>query len=146
MFADFDQYQQRIRRALDRGDTLLAAEVPDVTALGTIRWELVQAVRAYQVYKHSEIFDPLIDAGIEPAALIARGMKAMCIAASSRGKAFILEWSGRSAGDDWPRYSAATLAMNAEVRLTLEIERMGLTELRAAVAGGPVHIRAIDRR
>jgi len=106
------------------------------------RWALVRLLRGYQLFKHVELFDPLIRRGGAPGAAAA-AMKARCVLVGDKVSAHIR--SGSSA--DVRGYLAAETAvidlLQAHVAREGE-EARRLVPAASAPAASPVRAAALD--
>ena len=128
MFEQFTELQDRILAIADRAEAILRSDSKDVAALGTCRWEAARALREYQLFKHSRIFDPL-ERGQDYRAIKARRMKADCIRVGEAFRAYVLKWSVVSILDHWADYQPAALDAATRIRTHLARERIGVAEL-----------------
>lgn len=128
MFEHFVELQDRILAIVDRAESILRSEARDIAALGQARWEVARALREYQLFKHSRIFDP-IERGQDYRAIRARRMKAECIRVGEEFRAYVLKWSVVSILDHWADYHPAALDAAARIRAHLAKERLGVAEL-----------------
>lgn len=117
------RHQDQIVRGLALMDRLVAAGPHELHAAQRLRWELGRHLRAYQLFKHNELFDPAIAAGRLVDADHARTMKARCTTAGEAYRAFMLEWSGRDAASEWDAFADAWRAMAARLREHLAQEK-----------------------
>ena len=106
--------------------------------LGPMRWKMVRLLRAYQIFKHSEIFDPAIASGSPTRAAAAHAMKARCIAAGETFRHYVVTWTARDVAAAWDEYQPAMKRMIADLRAHIAIERH---EIGTALADIP-HTRA----
>jgi hypothetical protein len=127
-----DLLQLRIVALLDHA-TEMVAKPPEQARepLAKARWALARILREYQVFKHTEIFDPAIRHGGEQHAEQARIMAARCIAT---GKAFtdhVIRWGSQDVVAQWTTYRPAMLAMVVRLRRALVSEKIGVAALLA---------------
>jgi hypothetical protein len=109
------------KRELARNDASSAK------ALALIRWELMRHLRAYQLYKHTRIFDPLIASSSPSRSGAAADLKSRCIELSSAYEAHVKRWSLTGPAGAWDRYVTEAMAMSARIErhLALEDEEVG---------------------
>lgn len=88
-----EEQQARITMLLHGARDLLASGHP--TAV--LRWQLVRALREYQLFKHREIFDPLAGSLNPQLADLACGMKMRCIATCNAYGDHVQRWSNGAA-------------------------------------------------
>jgi hypothetical protein len=129
MFEQFVELQDHILAIVDRAEAILRDPGNrDTAALGQARWQAARALRQYQLFKHSRIFDP-IAAGQDFRALKARRMKEDCIRFGEGFHEYVLRWSVVSIPDNWEEFHVAALASIARIRAQLAKERAGVAEL-----------------
>ena len=129
MFEHFIELQDRILAIVSRAEAILRQPGNrDTAALGGARWEVARALREYQLFKHSCIFDPL-ERGADYRAIKAKRMKADCIRIGEEFRAYVLKWSVVSILDHWAEYHPAALDAVARIRAHLAKERIGVAEL-----------------
>ncbi|HMI17954.1 MAG TPA: hypothetical protein VK533_00280 [Sphingomonas sp.] len=137
MFDRFMELQERILAIAVRSEAaLLAPGDHDVAALGQTRWEIARALREYQLFKHTRIFDP-IERQPDHRAYQARRMKAECIRVGEEFRRYVLKWSVVSILDHWAEFLPAALDAIARIRAQLAKERIGVTallEIKSAAA------------
>ena len=129
MFEQYIEFQDRIHAIVDRAEANLRNPAgADFAALGQTRWEAARALREYELFTHSRIFDPLIR-GPDYRALKARTMKADCVRMGEQFRAYVLKWSVVSIADHWAEFYPAALDVMALIRTHLARERTGVSEL-----------------
>jgi hypothetical protein len=129
MFDRFIELQDRILAITVRSEALLRdPEKHDIAALGNARWEVTRALREYQIFKHTRIFDPLEACG-DYRMVQMRRMKADCIRAGEEFHRYVLKWSAVCILDHWADYHPAALDVIARVRAQLAKERIGVSAL-----------------
>lgn len=121
------RHQDQIVRGIALMDRLAVAGPHELHAVQRLRWELGRHLRAYQLFKHNELFDPAIASGRLVDADNARAMKARCTAAGESYRAFMLEWSGRDAASEWPAFEGSWHDIAAGLRAHLTQERRDIT-------------------
>lgn len=102
--------------------------------IAQIRWQLLRVLREYQLFKHNEIFDPLIAANRTELAMMAKRLKAACIAAGEAYQAHTIRWTEQGALESWTEYQQAVLKIVERVEEHLRSERMAVTALLAGVS------------
>ncbi len=103
-----EEHQDRIVGLI--GEARHAVLGPVATAreeLARVRWQMLRAMREYQIFKHSEIFDPVIASPDALRVASARRLKTSCIAASERYRQHTLRWSTQGIAAAWPAYVLA---------------------------------------
>lgn len=132
MFERFIELQDRILAIAVRGEAaLLASGDHDVATLSQMRWEIARALREYQLFKHTRIFDP-IERQPDHRAPQARRMKAECVRVGEEFRNYVLKWSVVSTLDHWADYHPAALDAIARIRAQLAKERIGVIALLEA--------------
>ena len=125
-------HQERILAQIDRARALVDLDpVAARDPLARSRWGLTRLLREYQLFKHREIFDPVIAGGDEARARLARRMKAACLAAGQDYVSYVAQWSSRDVTGCWAEYRPAMLAMVETLRDHLAAERSGVGALLA---------------
>jgi hypothetical protein len=132
--AHLEEQQARITMLLDAARDLLASEQPDRgTALAALRWQLVRALREYQLFKHREIFDPLAGSPHPRLSDMARSMKTRCISVGDTYGAHVQRWSNGAAVTAWEQYTAEARVVVTKIRQHLDRERAEASSLLADV-------------
>lgn len=131
-FARLDEHQRLISDQIAVA-RWLAEQHPNIRQpdLSHARWRMARLLRIYQLFKHIEIFDPLI-ASVDPSrTLAAKSLKAACIAAGERYNAYVLRWSNGDAEMHWLEYTYAFQKMVRLIEQDLAIERREIRHLLA---------------
>lgn len=143
-------YQSRIVTCIDGAVELLALD-PEAARmpLARIRWTMVRILREYQLFKHREIFDPVIvrDDRYSP---IARRLKEACLAAADQHLTFVARWNAGDVAARWHEYRPAMAARSAQLRRDIARERREVATLlagcslgrRAVAAATPLPVRS----
>lgn len=84
-------------------------------ALAPFRGELGAALQALQVYKHREIFEPIVMEGGERA-VIAKQLKVACIQLGLDYETYKRTWVTADIDARWAEYRLAGLAMMRQIR------------------------------
>jgi hypothetical protein len=135
---EMDRHQTVVRDLLARKEALIRASQGDAEALSRLRWELIRAFMAYQMFKHREIFDAAASGGTPDQVVLAKRLKVDCIAMGAAHREYTQTWSLTDVADRWPEYQSAALAMIETLRVHLAAERretqaiMGVRARRAA--------------
>lgn len=126
--------QSKIAALLQSADALLVVGNPvDRAAMAALRWQLVRTLREYQLFKHQEIFDPLVAAGDAGIAHRADGMKDRCVAIGNTYLAHIDSWANGATMETWDTYVTQTRGVLAKITRHLDRERGEATDLLADV-------------
>ena len=120
-----DAYQARILDLIETslqliGQTLASAQ----PGLAQTRWHLLRVLREYQLFKHNEIFDPLIASQRPELAAMARRMKIACISASEEYRLHTVRWAEQGSTNDWIAYEQAVRQIAAGLKSHLAAERV----------------------
>jgi hypothetical protein len=117
-------HQDKILAHIAQKEALIRSlAAPDAMVLGKARWELTRLLSAYQIFKHSQIFDPVIARGAPEAARRAQRLKIDCIAMGDAFRAYVAHWMAVGITDHWEAYKPAALACIATTRQHLATER-----------------------
>jgi hypothetical protein len=129
------EYQRQVMEILAEARRSESGDYgPPIEALARARWELVRLLREYQLFKHVEIFDPLIRAGEGLRADTARSLKTRCLELAAAYSDHVRRWSFQGPTSDWPAYRRDALAMAELIELRLAIELRDVRILLAGVA------------
>ncbi|MDP1027671.1 hypothetical protein Q5H91_10635 [Sphingomonas sp. KR1UV-12] len=125
-------HQQGILDHLAAALDLMRRRPDDVrAALAKSRLELFRLLRAYQLFKHHEIFDPVLRRGTATQIAAATRMKANCIAAGDAYRTYMNLWASQDVVEAWSSFRPATLAMAQRTRAHILVERAGVPQLFA---------------
>ncbi len=105
------------------------------TALAPFRDELGAALQALQVYKHREIFEPILLEGGERA-VIAKQLKVACIQLGLDYQAYKREWVSADIDARWAEYRLAGLAMMRQIRERMAEQDVAIQRLFPPSARG----------
>jgi len=123
-------HQQAVLGLLDGATALLAGEPAAIRHdLAEARWRIGRAMRAYQLFKHVEVFDPLIARGDAEQRRTALAMKAACLRAGDAYWTFAQRWLGEDLVLSWAAYRAAARDMADKIRAHIAQERAGIGRL-----------------
>jgi len=125
-------YQAEIADLLDQVAPLLSGTAAERQSdLAHLRWRMVRTLRAYQVFKHHEIFDALAQSGSPAQAARAKALKARCMAVDTAFRAHVTRWSATDVAASWQAYLDAATAMSETLRRHVADERASITLLLA---------------
>ena len=128
------EHQERIAAILRRGRAALAcARDPEHARLAQMRWELMRVLRDYQLFKHLEIFDPVIRHGTAAQAARAGELKQRCLGLAATYTEHVRRWSLLGAIDGWPAYRTDAMAMVDQLHAHLAAELRDTAGLLAGV-------------
>lgn len=83
-----------------------------------LRGQLSEQMQSFQVFKHREIFNPLIARG-RPQKAIAEELKSDCIALGSEYQAFQWQWANADVKARWAEYRLSGMKMMTTIRKSL---------------------------
>lgn len=119
-----DDHQAKALEIISRGDVLLAPDtLPDQGLLSQARWELTRVLGAYQMFKHHELFNPIIRNGPPDKARLAGQMKAECIALAEEYRAHVARCANLDIPAHWDSYRPAVLRLLARIKAHIARER-----------------------
>lgn len=105
------EYHAQLSHLLDRSSHAIAEDEAGNVALAGLRWQLVRALREYQLFKHTEIFDPLIRNVAADRVRDATSMKDRCEQIGAQYNSFIKAWHLGNGGPSSSGYRAAARRM-----------------------------------
>jgi hypothetical protein len=88
----------RRHQSLIRDEIVLATRLADQDpgnwsdTLAQSRWRMFRLLRAYQLFKHNEIYDPTLQATNPDRVAQARALKLSCIATGERYQEYVGQW------------------------------------------------------
>ena len=130
-------HQTEILDIVDRAETMLGGS-RDVAGLSRIRWVLVRVMGRYQIFKHSEVLDPLIARGSPLDAQRATRMKEACLAPGEAFHEHVRRWSASDVDAEWTVFQPAAQMMMGRIRAHIAREQ---AEIDALLARQPGPIR-----
>lgn len=134
VFASVFEFHGQIASLLADAEQTLVEGGPERTRrLALLRWQLVRTLRSYQLFKHLEIFDPLIGGGTTAASRLAREMKDRCCATGTAFEDHVRRWSSGSIDLSWQSYECESSGLIARLRSHVARERSDLDRLLADV-------------
>ncbi|KQU47450.1 hypothetical protein ASG67_14465 [Sphingomonas sp. Leaf339] len=101
----------------------------DLPALARIRWALLRTLVEFQLFKHRDIFDPVIRLGTPSQQKQARALKEECAQLGADVRAFVTRWSNGSAGTAWADHRRQTIAILDRVERGLIDQRRAIVML-----------------
>ena len=133
-----NDHQNGIVALLDEKEPLVVADARhDVATLARARWALMRALTAYAMFKHREIFDPLIAKARPADAHKLLRMKRACLELGDEFRAYVQKWSAADVQTHWTEYRPAACAMIARIRAHLARERADVAALQPRRAARP---------
>lgn len=97
--------------------------------LARLRWEALRRLRAYQIFKHGEIFDPLLASGSVDQRRAAGRMKERCLAMGERFVRYVNRWGIDDAAAEWDEYRIAVRLMTDALMKHIAEERRDVPQL-----------------
>lgn len=117
---------------------LRSAEPRGIAELGQVRARMTQAMSAYQIYVHREVFEPASRDGSPDEIARARALKIECVMLSEEYRAFARHWAIDDIAATWPRYQPAALDWNRRVERHVGMIRDG--SFAALPVPVPIHL------
>ena len=108
---------------------MICADALDPAMVSSARWRFVRVLTGYQVFKHQQIFDPVVQHGSMLDADAARQLKAECILISEAFRSYIAKWSTSGITDREAEYRRDAEGMILRVRTHIARERRGIEAL-----------------
>lgn len=119
-----DAYQIDVLSILQDAEPLLTDPARrDVAALSRARWALMRSLTAYQLFKHHEVFDPLLAKARPADAVHLLRMKRACTDLGDAFRTYVQRWSSSDVEAQWATYQPDALAMIARIRQHVAKER-----------------------
>ncbi|RZM05334.1 MAG: hypothetical protein EOP68_18380 [Sphingomonas sp.] len=130
--AHLHRHQDALSVLIDQITALLAGD-PEAARLplAGVRWSIARKAREYQLFKHTEIFDPAIVRGRPAQAALAADLRRACLTVSGEYEAHIRRWAGRDTVIEWAAYRGDVVAMVSRLRRHLLVERQQVERLLA---------------
>ena len=121
-------FQARIGGVLSRVGIALDAQPRDPVVLAHLRWELLRLLREYQLFKHTELFDPLLRGDDPDRRRRAGSLKDRCLAMAAVVTDHVRRWTVAGVADA-TSYEVEARALLARLARHLAEERLGVTHL-----------------
>ncbi len=136
LLAQMHQHHQAIADVTVEADAMLGSPDLDPAAVSSARWRFVRVLTGYQVFKHQQIFDPMVKHGSMLDADAARQLKAECILISEAFRNYVAKWSTSGIAGQEDAYRCEAHSMILRVRTHIARERRGIEALlsRSALA------------
>ncbi|UYY57659.1 hypothetical protein [Sphingomonas sp. S2-65] len=131
LVAQMHQHHRAIADYTAEADALVRAAELDPATVSNARWRFVRVLTAYQVFKHQQIFDPIMQNGSQLDADAARQLKAECIITTEAFRSYIAKWSTSGIVGREDEYRCEAQAMILRVRTHIARERRGVEALFA---------------
>ena|GEM_PF-1993285 len=124
LLSRLDEHQAQLLDIIRRGAILLAADAsPDHGVLSEVREELTFALCTYQLFKHHELFDPILRDGPPDKARLAEQMKAECIALGEEYQAHAAHCANLDISAHWDSYRLVVARLLARIKAHIGRER-----------------------
>lgn len=128
------EYQRRIAHIIVAArDALAGDSASGQKTVAGARWELVRILREYQLFKHTEIFDPLIAYGDSVRATNASRLKTRCIDLGQSYGDHVQRWSLQAPMNAWDDYRDEALTMIERINRHLGDEAEQVARLLVGV-------------
>jgi hypothetical protein len=131
LLAQMHQHHQGVAEYVLEAGAIIGADTLDPAAVSTIRWRFVRVLTGYQLFKHQQIFDPVVQHGSMRDADAARQLKAECILISEAFRNYVARWSASGITGREAEYRHDAQAMIARVQAHITRERRGIEALLA---------------
>lgn len=129
------QYQRSIMTILCQGRrTLAASDASQMMALALIRWEMTRTLREYQLFKHGEIFDPIMRVAGSPRGRVAAALKERCLCLGEAFRKHVQRWSLEGPATAWDDYQREAISLAVQIEQHLEMEMREITALLVGLA------------
>lgn len=130
--AHLQHHHREIETSLREGQALLDdGDASQLKAIALVRWQLMRALRAYQLFKHTEIFNPIIASGALPRAREAEDLKQRCILIGEAYQEHVKQWSLSGPAHSWPTYIKEAQEIIRRIRTHLNEETLSVEALIA---------------
>ena len=122
-------YVARARMMVARARTLVLADRQDaIDLLANRRRNLGEHFTRYQVFKHANIFDPIVEHGPASSKVVARSMKMDCLELGETYRAYLDRWLGLTPRE-WASYRRDMLAVAEVLATHLDVELCSMRQL-----------------
>lgn len=139
------EHYRHIDALLSEGEAAINSTDPArAKTLALVRWQLMRRLRAYQLFKHTELFGPVIRGNDPEKAKSAEAMKARCTGIGEAYNAHVGKWSAGGIESDWCNYEADAAEITRSIRNHLarelaEADKLLSVPLRPALPARSVH-------
>jgi len=100
-----DRYHHQILAIMEQARMSLSdQDGGDVAGLAKHRWELTRVLREYQLFKHGEIFDPIVRGDLGARSRAAATLKAQCLGLGDAFAIHVRRWSLQGPASGWADY------------------------------------------
>lgn len=128
--AELERHQQLIHDEIEEAKELVNLTVHNrCDLMAQARWRMFRLLRAYQIFKHSEIYDPTLRSSDRLRVERARTLKASCIATGEEYRLYTLQWSVDAMTRNWDDYRTALLSQVGKIESGLARERQEVITL-----------------
>ena len=126
--ATLGEHHRHIHALLDEADAaLIGIDPARARVLALIRWQLMRRLRTYQLFKHTELFDPIIRGNDSEMTRSAGAMKARCTAIGEAYNEHVGKWAAAGIESNWSAYQAdaASAILSIRNHLARELAEAG---------------------
>lgn len=122
-------YVARAQMMVDRARKLVIADrVDTIDLLANRRQCLGEHFKLYQVFKHTNIFNPIVEFGAGSSKIVARSMKMDCLELGETYRAYVDRWL-RLKPQEWRSYQRDMLAIAEVISTHLATELTSMKQL-----------------
>ncbi len=129
LLAQMHEYHQTIADITAQADAMVSLADIDAAAICSARWRFVRVLTGYQMFKHQQIFDPVMKHGSALDADAARQLKAECILISEAFRNYVAKWSTSGITGQEDTYRCEAHAIILRVRTHIAREARGIEAL-----------------
>lgn len=129
LLAQMHDHHQAIASYTVEAEGMVCAAELDPNTVSSARWRFVRVLTAYQVFKHQQIFDPMVARGSKLDVDAALQLKAECIIISEAFRSYIAKWSMSGITGREEEYRRDARSMILRVRTHIIRERRGIEAL-----------------
>jgi len=122
-------FHRQIRDLLAESLSAIELAERNTVTLAALRWRLVRLLREYQLFKHTEIFDPIIRGDRASRSADAGRLKAACEETGAAYNDHIRRWNLSGTGETSPDYAADARHMIRRVGEHLDREQLDIRRL-----------------
>jgi hypothetical protein len=130
------EHQARARELTDRAWELVQQIEPgDAATLAMLRWQMVREMAAYESFKQTQVYDPLIASCEGANKLAVQKLKQDCLDLSAAFRGYVGKWSSVDKVGHWPEYRQAALDIIQRLRRQMSEESAVVARLAARPCG-----------
>lgn len=129
---DADTFVAQAIEIITRARSLVAIDRAEASDLLRIdRSRVFELLGRYQRFKHSVIFDPVIQSGDKAQSVTARLLKCECVMMGEAFGRYVSRWQHVNVAADWQAYRGEMIAMSDQLLEHLRVEHAAITALLA---------------